>query len=163
GASTPPRPSGKSLPRGTRRIPGGSTGTVLDRGLEGRSVLIVEDDFDVRDALSQLLEFEGYLVAGAANGQEAIDHLRSTPPPTAPADGVPAGLDDADHGRLSVPLRADAGSTAGIDTRDRHLRGLQRRREGCAHGCGGIPPQADRGRRTAPHARALLRRLTRPA
>jgi len=51
--------------------------------LEGRSVLIVEDDFDVRDALSQLLEFEGYLVAGAANGQEAIDHLRSTPPPTA--------------------------------------------------------------------------------
>ena len=56
---------------------------VLDRGLEGRSVLIVEDDFDVRDALSQLLEFEGYLVAGAANGQEAIDHLRSTPRPAA--------------------------------------------------------------------------------
>ncbi|HSV07894.1 MAG TPA: response regulator [Candidatus Binatus sp.] len=51
--------------------------------MEGRSVLIVEDDFDVRDALSQLLEFEGYLVAGAANGQEAIDHLRSTPPPAA--------------------------------------------------------------------------------
>ena len=42
---------------------------VSDRGPEGRSVLIVEDDFDVRDALSQLLEFEGYLVAGAANGR----------------------------------------------------------------------------------------------
>ena len=56
---------------------------MLDRGLEGRSVLIVEDDFDVRDALSQLLEFEGYVVAGAANGQEAIDHLRSTPRPAA--------------------------------------------------------------------------------
>ena len=56
---------------------------VSDRGPEGRCVLIVEDDFDVRDALSQLLEFEGYLVAGAANGQEAIDHLRSTPRPAA--------------------------------------------------------------------------------
>ncbi|TMA50397.1 MAG: response regulator [Deltaproteobacteria bacterium] len=56
---------------------------VSDRGPEGRSVLIVEDDFDVRDALSQLLEFEGYMVAGAANGQEAIDHLRSTPRPAA--------------------------------------------------------------------------------
>ena len=56
---------------------------VSDRGPEGRSVLIVEDDFDVRDALSQLLEFEGYVVAGAANGQEAIDHLRSTPRPAA--------------------------------------------------------------------------------
>ena len=41
-----------------------------------RSILIVEDDLDVRDALTQVLEFEGYSVVGATNGQEAIDRLR---------------------------------------------------------------------------------------
>jgi CheY-like chemotaxis protein len=41
-----------------------------------RRILIVEDDLDVRDALTQVLEFEGYAVVGATNGQEAIDRLR---------------------------------------------------------------------------------------
>jgi CheY-like chemotaxis protein len=44
-------------------------------------VLIVEDDLDIRDALSQILEEEGYSVDTAANGQEALDRLRSGPPP----------------------------------------------------------------------------------
>lgn len=44
-------------------------------------VLIVEDDLDIRDALSQILEEEGYAVATAANGQEALDVLRTGPPP----------------------------------------------------------------------------------
>jgi CheY-like chemotaxis protein len=42
-----------------------------------RSILIVEDDLDVREALTQVLEFEGYAVVGATNGQEALDHLRA--------------------------------------------------------------------------------------
>jgi CheY-like chemotaxis protein len=44
-------------------------------------VLIIEDDLDIRDALGQILEEEGYAVATAANGQEALDQLRSGPPP----------------------------------------------------------------------------------
>jgi CheY-like chemotaxis protein len=44
-------------------------------------VLIVEDDLDIRDALGQILEEEGYAVATAANGQEALDRLRAGPPP----------------------------------------------------------------------------------
>jgi CheY-like chemotaxis protein len=44
-------------------------------------VLIVEDDLDIRDALGQILEDEGYVVATAANGQEALDQLRSGAPP----------------------------------------------------------------------------------
>jgi CheY-like chemotaxis protein len=44
-------------------------------------VLIVEDDYAIRDALMQLLEDEGYAVAGAANGQEALDLLRRHLPP----------------------------------------------------------------------------------
>lgn len=40
-------------------------------------VMIVEDDFAIRDALTQILEDEGYVVVGAANGKEAIEHLRN--------------------------------------------------------------------------------------
>jgi CheY-like chemotaxis protein len=36
-------------------------------------ILIVEDDFDIREALTQILEEEGYAVRGAANGREALD------------------------------------------------------------------------------------------
>jgi CheY-like chemotaxis protein len=39
-------------------------------------VLIVEDDATTRDAVTLVLESEGYLVNQAANGQEALDHLR---------------------------------------------------------------------------------------
>ena len=42
-----------------------------------REVLIVEDDLDIRDTLSQILEFEGYRVHGAENGKEALAKLRN--------------------------------------------------------------------------------------
>ncbi len=45
-----------------------------------KSILIVEDDDVLRDTLSLMLQEEGYRVAGAANGQEAIDRLRGGEP-----------------------------------------------------------------------------------
>ena len=39
------------------------------------SVLIVEDDADVRGSLAVLLEGEGYRVIEAEHGREALDHL----------------------------------------------------------------------------------------
>ena len=36
------------------------------------SVLLVEDDKDIRDAMSALLESEGYTVLTAGNGEEAL-------------------------------------------------------------------------------------------
>jgi CheY-like chemotaxis protein len=45
------------------------------------AILIVEDDFDIREALTQILETEGYPVAGATNGREALDYLSSHQPP----------------------------------------------------------------------------------
>jgi CheY-like chemotaxis protein len=40
-----------------------------------RSVLVVEDDEDIRAAIAEILEGEGYEVAIAANGSEALDEL----------------------------------------------------------------------------------------
>jgi len=45
-------------------------------------LLIVEDDFDIRDTLTQILEEEGYRVAGASNGQEALDLLKTGAAPS---------------------------------------------------------------------------------
>ena len=44
--------------------------------------LVVEDDFDLRDALVPILEYEGHRVVSAANGKEALDRLHAMPPPS---------------------------------------------------------------------------------
>jgi CheY-like chemotaxis protein len=44
-------------------------------------VLIVEDDDSAREALSDCLEMEGFTVAAARNGREALDYLHQSPPP----------------------------------------------------------------------------------
>jgi CheY-like chemotaxis protein len=41
-----------------------------------KSILIVDDDADVREMLSQFFSIEGYRVTTAGNGQEALDQLR---------------------------------------------------------------------------------------
>lgn len=41
-----------------------------------RSILIVEDDADIRATLGDVLEDEGYTVSAVANGREALDYLR---------------------------------------------------------------------------------------
>jgi CheY-like chemotaxis protein len=48
----------------------------------GASILLVEDDFDLRDALIPVLEYEGHRVVGAANGREALDRLRAGAKPS---------------------------------------------------------------------------------
>jgi len=48
---------------------------------EHRPILLVEDDFDVRDALVEILESEGRQVVGAGNGREALDQMRMGPSP----------------------------------------------------------------------------------
>jgi CheY-like chemotaxis protein len=46
-----------------------------------KTILIIEDDADIRDALMQILEFEGYQVAAANNGQEALEFLHHSEKP----------------------------------------------------------------------------------
>ena len=48
-----------------------------DRGC----VLVVDDQEDARTSLAEILRIEGYRVAAAADGQEALEYLRSHPSP----------------------------------------------------------------------------------
>ena len=53
------------------------------RSAPDNTVLVVEDDADIRDVLAQLLAPEGYLVATAEHGEEALAWLRTHPAPCA--------------------------------------------------------------------------------
>ena len=44
----------------------------------GKVVLVVDDDDDIRTAVQEVLEEEGYSTAGASNGREALDLLLAT-------------------------------------------------------------------------------------
>ena len=43
-------------------------------------VLVVDDDIEIRETLTHLLEVEGYTVLGAANGVQALAQLRAGHP-----------------------------------------------------------------------------------
>jgi len=47
-----------------------------------RFVLVVEDDEDIRAAIAEILDGEGYEVTIAANGSEALDELQHMPRPS---------------------------------------------------------------------------------
>jgi two-component system chemotaxis response regulator CheY len=44
-------------------------------------ILVVDDDADIRDAIREALEMEGYQVTVAVNGQQALNFLQSGPMP----------------------------------------------------------------------------------
>ena len=46
-----------------------------------RLVLLVDDDEDVRVSLRALLVSQGYAIAEARDGQQALDYLQDNPPP----------------------------------------------------------------------------------
>jgi len=59
----------------------------------GRSILIIEDNSDARDALRVLLELDGHAVEAAGEGQEALELARTKDPDIALVDiGLP-GID----------------------------------------------------------------------
>lgn len=53
-----------------------------DRGSVVSTILVVDDDEDIRDCLKDTLEAQGYVVQLAADGQEALDMLRAGPLPS---------------------------------------------------------------------------------
>ena len=45
-----------------------------------RDILVVDDDADIRAALTEVLEEQGYVVRAAANGAEALKRVRERTP-----------------------------------------------------------------------------------
>lgn len=45
------------------------------------TILVVDDDFDVRDCLTDILEDEGLQVATACDGAQALEYLHTHPAP----------------------------------------------------------------------------------
>ena len=88
-----------------------------------RPVLIVDDDHDTREVLEELLRAEGYFIATATNGFEAIQAALSTPKPCVIIldDRMPlmSGLEFLDHrGRdrrlLEIPVVLASGNAEAI-------------------------------------------------
>jgi len=46
-----------------------------------RTILLVEDDEDIRETLSDILRYSGYEVVGARNGRAALEQLAAMQPP----------------------------------------------------------------------------------
>lgn len=46
-----------------------------------KSILIVEDNYDIRETVEDVLRTEGYLVYSVSNGREALRALRNMPGP----------------------------------------------------------------------------------
>jgi CheY-like chemotaxis protein len=57
---------------------GKADGSFASTGSE--KILVVDDDTDIRETLAQILEFEGFTVTCASNGQEAMARLESLRP-----------------------------------------------------------------------------------
>ena len=49
--------------------------------LEPRTVMVIEDDLECLEAMTDVLQYAGYQVATAANGLEALRYLEVNPPP----------------------------------------------------------------------------------
>lgn len=116
---------------GTRSEPGPLAGNLtVARGREGAgpTVLIVDDDDAIREALEDVLSDEGYRVVGMSDGQQALEHLNAEGRPDAilldlwmpVMDGwkfLDALLDDARFSRVPLVVL-----TAARDQRARELR-----------------------------------------
>src|SRR6266850_7985504 len=74
--------------------------------MQGRSILIVEDNADARDALRMLLELDGHAVEAAGEGAEALDIARAKDPDIALID---IGLPGIDGYEVARRIRADGG------------------------------------------------------
>jgi two-component system, sensor histidine kinase len=69
----------------------------------GRSVLIIEDHDDAREALRALLELEGHRVDAAASGPHGLELARQRPPDVALVD---IGLPEVDGYEVARRIRA---------------------------------------------------------
>ena len=111
-----------------------------------RSILVVEDEEDIRELVSYTLLKEGYQVASVASGEEALSIAEAKPPDLIVLDLMLPGLDGV---TVCQRLRANP-KTAGTGDRDadRQGRGGGHRRR-AQHGCRRLHHQAVQPQRAA--------------
>ena len=87
--------------------------------MKRRSILVVDDDDDVRNMLCAVLSAEGYPVIGAADGVEALNQMRLDPPALAVVDMMMPRMDGdqliramgQDAALVRVPIAIMSGQT----------------------------------------------------
>lgn len=89
------------------------------------SVLIVDDEIDIREAVAELLAEEGYAVLAAASGVEALKKLREHHPAVVLLDLMMPGMNgwefravqkgDPDLSRIPVIVLSALGRSSGVD------------------------------------------------
>jgi CheY-like chemotaxis protein len=91
-------------------------------------VLLVEDDSILRDLLQAILVQHGYAVTTAADGLDALEHIRACPPSVVLTDGQIPGLTGFQLAEriaalgLTIPVVLLSGDAAGVDAAQRkHL------------------------------------------
>jgi CheY-like chemotaxis protein len=82
---------------------------VEDNRLASCTVLVVDDEPDVRYLLRVTLELAGYLVVEAAHGEAALEQVRSSPPQLVVTDQM---MPVMNGGELIERLRADGATEA---------------------------------------------------
>jgi CheY-like chemotaxis protein len=45
---------------------------------DNKNILLIEDDIDINEAVTYILQEEGYIVISTFNGQEALEYLRDS-------------------------------------------------------------------------------------
>jgi CheY-like chemotaxis protein len=89
------------------------------------SILIVDDENDIREAVSELLAEEGYSVLEAASGAEALKQLREHHPSVVLLDLMMPGMNgwefravqkgDPDLSRIPVIVLSALGRSSGVE------------------------------------------------
>jgi two-component system, sensor histidine kinase and response regulator len=67
-------------------------------------ILVIEDEFDIRDEVMNWLQFEGYEVVGAANGKIGLDAIYTEQPDLVICD---INMPDMDGHQVLIELRSD--------------------------------------------------------
>ena len=89
------------------------------------SVLVVDDERDIREAVSEVLVDEGYQVLGAGDGAEALEQSRAHRPDVILLDLMMPGMNgwefraaqqaDPDLGNIPVIVLSALGRVSGLD------------------------------------------------
>ncbi|HZG09576.1 MAG TPA: PAS domain-containing protein [Allosphingosinicella sp.] len=90
-----------------QEAPGARTPRAARAPHETATVLVVDDDTDVRDFLTHSLESLGHKVIAASNGEEALALLRETQPDLALIDYAMPGMHGADVARAARAARPE--------------------------------------------------------